>query len=70
MKHFRDDFPSLDADDYRFICYIVVGFDATMISVILRMPSQAAVYAKKSRMKKQISSLSSPYREQYLEFFV
>ncbi len=70
MKHFRDDFPSLDADDYRFFCYIIVGFDATMISVILRMPSQAAVYAKKSRMKKQISSSSSPYREQYLEFFV
>lgn len=70
MSHFRDDFPSLDWDDYRFFSYIIVGFDATTISVILRMPSQAAVYAKKSRLKKQISSSSSPYREQYLEFFV
>lgn len=69
MKHFRKDFPTYSEEDYRFVSYIIAGFDATTISVILRMPSLASVYMKKSRIKKQILASDSEYKDQYLELF-
>ncbi|MDE5889801.1 MAG: hypothetical protein K2H10_02175, partial [Bacteroidales bacterium] len=69
MKHVHSDFPSLSEDEYRFISYVIAGFDATTICVILNMPSQASVYMKKSRMKKLLLSSTSEYREQYVELF-
>lgn len=69
MKHFREDFPNFSENDYRFISYIIVGFDATTLSVIFDMPSQAAVYMKKSRIKKQIVNSESNYKPFYLEMF-
>lgn len=69
MKHFREDFPNFSENDYRFISYIIVGFDATTLAVIFDMPSQAAVYMKKSRIKKQIVNSESNYKIFYLEMF-
>ena len=48
MVHFREDFPNYSESDYRFISYIIVGFDATTLAVIFDMPSLAAVYMKNS----------------------
>lgn len=47
MKHFQEDFPYYTDNDYRFISYIFVGFDATTLSIIFDIPSQASVYMKK-----------------------
>ena len=66
MKHFRDEFPKYSEEDYRFISYIFVGFDATTLSIIFNMPSIAAVYMKKSRIKKSIQESEATYKAQYL----
>ena len=67
MVHFREDFPNYSESDYRFISYIIVGFDATTLAVIFDMPSLAAVYMKKSRIKKHIQDSASDYTNIYLE---
>lgn len=70
MKHFREDFPKYNDNDYRFVSYAIIGFDATTLSIIFNMPSQAAVYMKKSRIKKQIMKSNSQYKAFYLEMLV
>lgn len=65
MLHLREDLPKLSNDDMRFICYCIVGFDATLISVILNL-SMENVYTKKSRLKAKINALNSPYKDHYM----
>ena len=67
MKHFRGDFPSYSETDYRFVSYIIVGFDATTLCMILGLPSKDAVYMKKMRIKKRVQKSASDYKEFYLE---
>lgn len=67
LVHLREDIPSLSQDDIRFICYCIIGFDGTLISTILNM-STSNVYTKKSRLRVKIDSLSSPYRDLYLQY--
>ena len=67
MKHFREEFPKYSEEDYRFVSYIFVGFDATTLCIIFNMPSVAAVYMKKSRIKKTIQDSQATYKEKYLE---
>ena len=67
MKHFREDFPKYSEEDFRFISYIFVGFDATTLCIIFNMPSVAAVYMKKSRIKKTIQESTSYRKDKYLE---
>lgn len=66
MKHFRDDFPDYSDEDYRFVSYIFVGFDATTLCIIFNMPSVAAVYMRKSRVKKAIIESNSEFKDNYL----
>ena len=67
MKHFREDFPDYKEEDYRFLTYLIIGFDATIISIICNIPTQAAVYMKKSRIKNRIRNSTSDFKEHYLE---
>ena len=67
MKHFREDFPSYSEVDYRFVSYMIVGFDATTLCMILGLPSKDAVYMKKMRIKKKIQKCTSLYKDFYLE---
>lgn len=67
MEHFRAEFPQYGEDDYRFVSYAFVGFDATTILLIMKMPSQASVYMRKSRIKKAIISSEAPHKERFLE---
>ncbi len=69
MSKFRQDFPGLDESDYRFACYLFVGFDATTLMIILKMVSTAAVYVRKNRLKKMIIQSSSLHKESYLSMF-
>ena len=67
MKRFREDFPKYSEEDYRFVSYLFVGFDATTLSVIFNMPSVAAVYMKKSRIKKTVQESEVSFKSNYLE---
>ena len=68
MDHFREDFPSLNEQDYRLFCYYVAGFSTKTISIIVHDLSADALYMRKSRMKKVIQESDCPRRERYLEF--
>jgi hypothetical protein len=67
MKHFREDFPDYSEEDYRFVSYLIVGFDATTISIILNMPSVASVYTRKSRIKRVVQESESKNKGVFLE---
>ena len=69
IVHLREDLPKLTNNDMRFICYCIVGFDATLISVIFNL-SIENVYTKKSRLKAKINALNSPYKEQYMLYIL
>lgn len=63
----RRDLPSHKELDFRFLVYVIAGFDATTISNLTGY-SVGTVYTKKNRLKSEISSLESEYRDFYLEF--
>ena len=49
----RADYPRFSEDDIRFICYIVAGFDATTISVLMNITGENA-RVKKHRIRTRI----------------
>lgn len=63
----RHDLPGHKEQDFRFLMYVIAGFDATTISNLTGY-SVGTVYTKKNRLKGEISSLESEYRDFYLEF--
>ena len=63
----RKDLPNHKEQDFRFLMYVIAGFDATTISNLTGY-SVGTVYTKKNRLKVEISQLSSPYKSFYLDF--
>ena len=53
----RKDYPRYSEDDIRLICYIVAGFDATTISVLMNITSENA-RVKKHRIRGRLSRLN------------
>ena len=51
----RKDMPKLDDDDIRFICYMIMGFDNTSLSVLMNI-SRENVRVKRHRLKARIIS--------------
>ncbi len=69
MEKFHQDFPDLGDNDYRFVSYVFAGFDAYLISVLLKYNSIPTVYEKKYRLKKMIAEKASPNKQDYLALF-
>lgn len=63
----REDLPDHNERDFRFLTYIIVGFDATTVSSLTGY-SVGTVYTKKNRLKSEISNLTTPHKELYLHF--
>lgn len=66
MLHFREDFPNYSENDYRFVCYLFMGFDSVTLMTIFQMPSSSSVYTRKSRIKRTVQESSSVHRSVYL----
>ena len=66
MNSFRKDYPNLKEPDYRLICFFFAGFDATTIHIISGLPSVAAVYMRKTRLKQMINESGASNKEKYL----
>jgi len=64
MKKLRSDFPDYTETDFRFLSYVIAGFEAKTISNIMNI-SCSNVYTKKSRMKDKILSSGSENVELY-----
>jgi len=69
MLHFRSDFPGLSENEYRFVCYVFAGFDTVTIMLLLNYKSKDVIYSKKNRIRKEIRSSSSLYKEDYIRLF-
>lgn len=67
LDKLRKDLPDNKEQDFRFLTYVIVGFDAKTISSLTGY-SVGTVYTKKNRLKSEISALNSPYRDYYLDF--
>ena len=64
----KSDFPQLKDKDIHIYILLLAGFSAKAVSVMTGT-STDVVYAKKSRLKKQILLSNSNYKEEYLTFF-
>ena len=70
MAHFREDYPRLKEDDYKFFSCIIAGFDGPSLLYLFNMTSKAAVHTRKSRLKKMIHSSNVVRKDSYLSLFV
>lgn len=59
VSKLRTDYPKFSESDIRFICYMVAGFDATTISVLMNI-STDNVRVKRSRIRHRILSNEGP----------
>ncbi|MCM1176631.1 MAG: hypothetical protein NC335_02625 [Bacteroides sp.] len=64
MKKLRYDFPEYKEVDFRLLSYIIAGFEAKTISMIMDI-STSSIYTKKSRMKEKILASGSENVELY-----
>lgn len=67
MVKLREDMPNHNETDYRFIQYIIAGFDAKTIASIMGY-SVDSIYTKKNRIKREISKIQSPHKSLYETF--
>lgn len=67
MSRFRSDFPGMNDNSYRFVSFLFARFSTNMMTILLKYPSAAAVYTRKSRIKKMIESSSVADKDIYLK---
>ena len=68
MSDFRADFPKMRDQAYYLVGYVFAGLDMQTISVLMGVDIDA-LYARKHRIKSEISKSSSPRKSRYLEWF-
>lgn len=67
MAHFRKDIPGKDESTYRFVSYLIAGFDPPAISLLMGY-SIGFIYKKKSLLVAEITQIESAYKPDYLDF--
>lgn len=67
VSKIRSDFPKLKDDDIRFICYLIVGFDTSTISLLMDI-SKENVRVKKHRLREKLNGYSGPNETLYRLF--
>ena len=64
----KKDFPKFTSEDIRFICYMIMGFDNTSISVMLNL-SKENVRVKRHRLRNRILEFNDGKYNVHKEFF-
>lgn len=64
----RCDYPKFSEDDIRFICYVIAGFDATTISVLMNITGDNA-RVKRYRIRHRLLSDAGPNASLYRAWF-
>ena len=59
LDKIRTEFPNLSEKDIQFLSFLLLGFDSSLISMILNV-SQNSLYVRKSRLKEKILIEGSP----------
>ena len=65
MKDFRAAYPSLKEKDYHLYAYLVAGFSATTIAVLLKK-EKSVIYNRTSRLKRTIRDINPDRSERFL----
>ena len=66
LIHLESDYPKIGPAAFHLFCYLAVGFDYYLIVELLGLPGKNALYTRKSRLKKGLQSLNTPYKDSYL----
>ena len=62
----REDLPDLKDEDIRLFMYLVIGFDASLISLLMGINSLSTVYSRKKRLVGKIRKLPPAKARRYL----
>lgn len=65
VARLKADLGKISSEDSRFICYMIAGFDPSLVATLLNL-SLSNVYTKRSRMRDRIRQLDSPHKAEYL----
>jgi hypothetical protein len=66
MVNLRSEMPKFKEIDYILFSYIIIGFDAAVISQLTGV-SESNIYAHKRRIRLRIQDSHPPHEEQFLE---
>jgi len=66
----KTDIPTLAEEDIQLFCYLVIGYDAPLISLLLRIDNLNTVYSRKSRLLQRIRKLPVAKARRYLDLVV
>ena len=61
----KEDLPDLGVDDIRLFCYLVVGYDAPLISSLMGIDNLNTVYSRKNRLLGKIDRLHASKARRY-----
>ena len=63
----QKDLPSLSEKDIRLFCYLVIGYDAPLISALMDVDKDSTVHSWKKRLIDKIRRLPVPKAKRYLD---
>ena len=61
------DIPDLKEDDIRLFCYLVIGYEPSLISLLMGIDNLGTVYSRKHRLLERIRKLPASRARRYLE---
>ena len=64
ISKIRKDFPKLNDEDIRFLCYMIVGFDSSTVSFLMDMTKEN-VRVKRHRLRARMGKYSGPHEDLY-----
>lgn len=67
IMHLRQDIPDLKEEEIWLFCYLVIGYDASLISLLLDVGSINTVYSRKKRLLERIKKLPPAKAKRYLD---
>ena len=67
ISRLRKDIPSLKEKDILLFCYLVIGYDAPLISVLMGTEKESTVYCWKNRLLDRIKRLPPARGRRYLD---
>ena len=68
MAKIRADMKNFTNDDFRLVCYVIAGFDASLIARLMDK-SKGDVYSRKHRLIQRILSSNTENKELYTAVF-
>ena len=67
ISHLKEDIPELKAQDILLFCYLVIGYDASLISLLMGIDNLNTVYSRKHRLIGRIKRLPVTKARRYLD---